>query len=48
MPQDFEGKPLKSLSQGDVDFGLVPLLDEDAEGSRRQADADDDASSSRR
>jgi molecular chaperone HtpG len=25
---EFEGKPLKSLSQGDVDFGLVPLLDE--------------------
>jgi molecular chaperone HtpG len=24
----FEGKPLKSLSQGDVDFGLVPLLDD--------------------
>jgi molecular chaperone HtpG len=28
MPSDFEGKPLKSLSKGDVDFGLVPLLDE--------------------
>lgn len=27
-PLDFEGKPLKSLSQGDVDFSLVPLLDE--------------------
>ncbi|MGA2293037.1 molecular chaperone HtpG [Bradyrhizobium sp.] len=26
-PLDFGGKPLKSLSQGDVDFGLVPLLD---------------------
>ena len=25
MPQEFDGKPLKSLSQGDVDFGLVPL-----------------------
>ena len=24
----FDGKPLKSLSQGDVDFGLVPLLDD--------------------
>jgi len=24
---DFEGKPLKSLSQGDVDFGLIPLPD---------------------
>ena len=31
MPQEFEGKPLKSLSQGDVDFALVPLLDKAAE-----------------
>jgi molecular chaperone HtpG len=30
MPQDFDGKPLKSLSQGQVDFTLVPLLDEAA------------------
>jgi molecular chaperone HtpG len=30
MPSDYEGKPLKSLSQGDVDFSLVPLLDKDA------------------
>jgi molecular chaperone HtpG len=28
-PLDFGGKPLKSLSQGDVDFGLIPLLDKD-------------------
>ena len=34
MPLGFEGKPLKSLSQGDVDFGLVPLL-EQAGGGRR-------------
>lgn len=27
MPLGFDGKPLKSLSQGEVDFGLVPLLD---------------------
>ncbi len=27
---EFEGKPLKSLSQGDIDFDLVPLLDEHA------------------
>jgi molecular chaperone HtpG len=27
-PLDFGGKPLKSLSQGDVDFGLIPLIDE--------------------
>jgi molecular chaperone HtpG len=31
MPQDFDGKPLKSLSQGDVDFALVPLVDQAAE-----------------
>ena len=29
-PLDFGGKPLKSLSQGDVDFGLIPLLDDNA------------------
>jgi len=29
-PLDYGGKPLKSLSQGDVDFGLVPLLDDHA------------------
>src|ERR1700704_5919923 len=29
-PLDFGGKPLKSLSHGDVDFGLVPLLDDSA------------------
>ncbi len=27
---DFEGKPLKSLSQGDIDFDLIPLLEEHA------------------
>jgi molecular chaperone HtpG len=26
-PLDFEGNPLKSLSQGDIDFGLISLLD---------------------
>ena len=30
-PLDFGGKPLKSLSQGDVDFALIPLLDDTAE-----------------
>ncbi len=28
MPSDYEGKPLKSLSKGEVDLSLVPLLDE--------------------
>jgi len=33
----FQGKPLKSLSQGDVDFGLVPLLDQGSEPEARPA-----------
>jgi molecular chaperone HtpG len=33
-PLDFGGKPLKSLSQGDVDFGLIPLLDDKAGGEK--------------
>jgi len=39
----FEGKPLKSLSQGDVDFGLVPLLDTEkgAEAQEKPAAVDD-------
>jgi molecular chaperone HtpG len=28
---DFEGKPLKSLSQGDINFDLIPLLDQSAD-----------------
>jgi molecular chaperone HtpG len=43
LPSDFEGKPLKSLSQGDVDFGLVPLLEEGADKAREPANADRDA-----
>jgi molecular chaperone HtpG len=30
LPLGFEGKPLKSLSQGDVDFGLIPVLEQPA------------------
>jgi molecular chaperone HtpG len=33
-PLDFGGKPLKSLSQGDVDFGLIPLLDDKAKDEK--------------
>ncbi|MGI9476024.1 MAG: molecular chaperone HtpG [Hyphomicrobiaceae bacterium] len=42
---DYEGKPLKSLSQGDVNFDLVPLLDEtsDAAAAEQEANAVDDA-----
>jgi molecular chaperone HtpG len=39
-PLDFGGKPLKSLSQGDVDFGLIPLVDEKAE-DKAEAGADE-------
>ena len=37
-PLDFEGKPLKSLSQGDIDFGLIPLLDDNKEEAKPEAD----------
>ena len=38
VPLGFEGKPLKSLSQGEVNFDLVPRLEEgtDADESRRR------------
>jgi molecular chaperone HtpG len=41
-PIDFGGKPLKSLSQGDVDFGLIPLSDESAE-DKKDSGADEAA-----
>ncbi len=37
-PLDYEGKPLKSLSQGDIDFGLIPLLDDNKEEVKSDAD----------
>ncbi len=39
---EFEGKPLKSLSQGDIDFGPIPLLEEKKEDKDTPA-ADEDA-----
>ncbi len=30
VPLEFEGKPLKSLSQGEVDFSLMPIMDRGA------------------
>ena len=39
---EFEGKPLKSLSQGDIDFGPIPLLEEKKEDKDKPA-ADEDA-----
>jgi molecular chaperone HtpG len=35
---DFEGKPLKSLSQGDLNFDLIPLLAENKEKPEPAAD----------
>ena len=34
----FEGKPLKSLSQGDVDFGLIPRIDDSKEETTADTD----------
>jgi molecular chaperone HtpG len=37
---DFGGKPLKSLSQGEVDFGLIPLLEpEKKDDTAQESDA---------
>jgi molecular chaperone HtpG len=44
MPVDFDGKPLKSLSQGEVDFSLVPLTEKEAkrdEAGKENAALDD-------
>jgi molecular chaperone HtpG len=44
MPNGFEGKPLKSLSQGEVDFSLVPLTEQPAaspEAETKAPDVDD-------
>jgi molecular chaperone HtpG len=43
MALEHEGKPLKSLSQGEVDFNLVPLEDQ-AKAEAEQKPAADDAS----
>jgi molecular chaperone HtpG len=42
-PLDFGGKPLKSLSQGDVDFGLIPLLEEKADDKKDDSVKDEAA-----
>jgi molecular chaperone HtpG len=44
MPLDFDGKPLKSLSQGEVDFSLVPLTDKETkpdDADKEKAAVDD-------
>jgi molecular chaperone HtpG len=42
-PLDFGGKPLKSLSQGDIDFGLIPLLDDKAADKKEESATDEAA-----
>src|SRR6201995_3735827 len=39
---DFEGKPLKSLSQGDLNFDLIPLLDDHKEKDKDETPAADE------
>src|ERR1700754_5180919 len=41
---DYEGKPLKSLSQGDLNFDLIPLTDDDKEKDKDEKPAADEAS----
>lgn len=43
MPLDHRGKPLKSLSKGEVDFGLIPLTETKPEESEPASKAVDDA-----
>jgi molecular chaperone HtpG len=37
-PLDFDGKPLKSLSQGDIDFGLIPRIDDGTDETKPDTD----------
>jgi molecular chaperone HtpG len=43
MPLGFEGKPLKSLSQGEVDFNLVPVLEDAAKAEDKEKPAPADS-----
>lgn len=42
-PLDFGGKPLKSLSQGDIDFALIPLLEAKTDDRQDESAADEAA-----
>jgi molecular chaperone HtpG len=42
-PLDFGGKPLKSLSQGDIDFALIPLLEDKADEKEKETSGTDEA-----
>jgi molecular chaperone HtpG len=43
MPSEFEGKPLKSLSQGDLNLDLIPRVDETDEAKKDEPQADEAA-----
>ncbi|MBR0786932.1 molecular chaperone HtpG [Bradyrhizobium iriomotense] len=43
MPTEFEGKPLKSLSQGDLNLDLIPRLDDKDEAKKDEPVADEAA-----
>ncbi|WP_128923382.1 molecular chaperone HtpG [Bradyrhizobium guangxiense] len=43
MPSEFEGKPLKSLSQGDLNLDLIPRVDEADEAKKEAPPADEAA-----
>ncbi|TYL84272.1 molecular chaperone HtpG [Bradyrhizobium cytisi] len=43
MPTEFEGKPLKSLSQGDLNLDLIPRVDEKDEAKKDEPEADEAA-----
>jgi len=43
MPTEFEGKPLKSLSQGDLNLDLIPRVDDKDEAKKDEPIADEAA-----
>lgn len=43
MPTEFDGKPLKSLSQGDLNLDLIPRLDAADEAKKDEPEADEAA-----
>jgi len=43
MTLDFEGKPFKSLSQGEIDFSLIPLLEPAKADAQAKSNAVDEA-----
>ena len=43
MPTEFEGKPLKSLSQGDLNLDLIPRVDDKDEAKKDEPSADEAA-----